>query len=77
MGCSAITGIPIDRDPSELSEAAGLKEAARRSLAKLNPERPDSGVFPVLFAPNCASSLMSHFVSAASGSSQFKRQVFS
>ena len=30
----------------------------------------------MLFAPNCASSLISHFVSAVSGSSQFKKASF-
>ena len=67
----------VARDPDELSDADEVgREAARRSLAKLNPKRPDSGVFPVLFAPNCASSLISHFVSAVSGSSQFRKASF-
>ncbi|MAI56619.1 MAG: metalloprotease PmbA [Gammaproteobacteria bacterium] len=65
------------RDPEELRQADEVgKEAARRSLAKLNPERPISGVFPVLFAPDCASSLISHFISAVNGSSQFKKASF-
>jgi hypothetical protein len=43
------------------------RRAAERALSRLNPEKPRSGVFPVLFDERVASSLIGHLINAVRG----------
>jgi len=43
------------------------KRAAERTLARLNPQKIDSGIMPVIFDGRVSSSLIRHFLSAISG----------
>ena len=45
------------------------RRAAERALSRLNPEKPRSGVFPVLFDERVASSLIGHLINAVNGAS--------
>lgn len=59
----------------EASEAIG-KRAAERTLARLNPGRPETGQMPVLFDPRVSSSLLGHLIGAISGTSIARRTSF-
>jgi len=50
--------------------------AGERTVRRLNARRIPTGEVPVLFDANVAGSLVSHFVSAASGSSLYRRSSF-
>lgn len=41
--------------------------AARKAVARLNPVRPRTGQFPILYAPRVAGSLLGHFIGAING----------
>lgn len=60
-----------------LPEAAAIgREAARRTLARLDPRPIASGRYPVLFTPEMARGLLSHLVGAVSGSALYRRASF-
>jgi PmbA protein len=65
------------RDPHALEtpEAVG-RAAGTRTVARLGARRLPTGEVPVLFEANIAGSLLSHFVSAASGSSLYRHSSF-
>ena len=65
------------RDPNRLEapEAVG-RIAGERTIARLGGRRLPTTEAPVLFEANIAGSLISHFVSAASGSSLYRRSSF-
>ena len=65
------------RDPAQLEdeEAVG-RITGERAVRRLGSRRIATGEFPVLFENNVAASLVSHFVSAASGSSLYRRSSF-
>jgi len=65
------------RDPRALEspEAVG-RAAGTRTVARLGARRLPTGDVPVLFDANVAGSLISHFVSAASGSSLYRHSSF-
>ena len=65
------------RDPSRLEnhEAVG-RIAGERAVRRLGGRRIPTGDVPVLFDANIASSLLGHFVSAASGSSLYRHSSF-
>jgi PmbA protein len=65
------------RDWHEL-EAAELigREAARRTIARLDPRRLATRRAPVLFVPEIARGLIGHFVAAIRGSSQYRQSSF-
>ena len=65
------------RRPEELEppEAVG-RHAARRTLARLGATRPETGSFPVLFAPEVASGLLGHLAGAISGNSLYRKASF-
>ncbi len=65
------------RDPMRLEnpEATG-RTAGERAIARLGGRRLPTTEAPVLFEANIAGSLISHFVSAASGSSLYRRSSF-
>ena len=65
------------RDPARLEdhEAVG-RIAGERAARRLGSRRIPTGDVPVLFDANIASSLIGHFVAAASGSSLYRRSSF-
>lgn len=65
------------RDPSllEAGEAVG-RRAGERAIARLGARRVATAEVPVLFEAPVAGSLVGHFVSAASGSSLYRRSSF-
>jgi PmbA protein len=52
------------------------REAARRTLARLNPRPIASGRYPVLFTPEVARGLLSHLTGAVSGGALYRRASF-
>ena len=52
------------RSPAEIGQ-----RAATRALDRLNPRKPKTGAYPVLFDERIASSLIGHLVAAANGAS--------
>ncbi|WP_299921221.1 TldD/PmbA family protein [uncultured Pelagimonas sp.] len=79
VSCVAIAGegLTMERDydgdgrvfQSELRspEEIGLT-AATRALARMNPQKPKTGAYPVLFDERISSSLIGHLMGAANGS---------
>lgn len=59
-------------------EAAGSigKQAAERTIRRLNPRSVDTGNYPVLFSAESARSLIGHFLGAVSGASLYRRASF-
>ena len=65
------------RDPSKLDDADTVgRTAGERVVGRLGGRRLATMEVPVLFEANIAASLISHFVSAASGSSLYRRSSF-
>ncbi len=65
------------RDPADLEDAEQVGvEAARRTVARLSPRKVGTGRFPVLFAPNVATGLTGHLLSAISGGAQYRKSSF-
>jgi PmbA protein len=65
------------RDPSRLEDADSVgRTAGERAVRRLGARRLATMEVPVLFEANIASGLISHFVSAASGSSLYRRSSF-
>ncbi len=66
-----------ERDPSRLEAAQAVgRRAGERALRRLGARRVATAEVPVLFEANVAGSLIGHFVSAASGSSLYRRSSF-
>ncbi|MDO6462403.1 metalloprotease PmbA [Granulosicoccaceae sp. 1_MG-2023] len=87
LSCSMIAGegstmqrdhhYSVSRLPSELDSPASVgAEAARRAVLRLGAKPVKTGVYPVLFDPSMARSLLQHFVSAVSGSALYRRSSF-
>lgn len=57
------------------AEAIGI-EAARRTLARLEPQRLSTRNAPVLFAPELARGLIGHLLSAVGGGAQYRKSSF-
>ncbi|HYC36353.1 MAG TPA: metalloprotease PmbA [Usitatibacter sp.] len=65
------------RDAAKLEAADDVgRIAGQRAVARLGGRRMATAEMPVLFEANIAGSLLSHFVSAASGSSLYRRSSF-
>jgi PmbA protein len=65
------------RDWRELEDAESIgREAARRTVARLDPHKLTTRRARVLFAPEVARGLIAHFVSAIRGSSQYRESSF-
>jgi PmbA protein len=65
------------RDWHELEAAEVIgREAARRTIARLEPRRLATRRAPVLFVPEIARGLIGHFVAAIRGSSQYRQSSF-
>jgi PmbA protein len=66
-----------ERNPARLDSAAAVGRCAgERAVRRLGARRVDTAEVPVLFEANIAGSLIGHFVSAASGSSLYRRSSF-
>lgn len=66
-----------ERDPARLEDAASVgRRAGERAIRRLGARRVGTASVPVLFEANVAGSLLGHFVSAASGSSLYRRASF-
>jgi PmbA protein len=66
-----------ERDPARLEPAQAVgRRAGERALRRLGARRVDTAEVPVLFEASVAGSLIGHFVSAASGSSLYRRSSF-
>jgi len=87
IGCSVVAedkgGMQRDywytthRDPNKLEDAERVgRTTGERAVRRLGGRRVPTGEAAVLFDSNIASSLVSHFVSAASGSSLYRRSSF-
>lgn len=59
----------------ESPESIG-RSAAQKTLAKLHPQRPKTGNFPVIFHPRVANSILSHLASAINGQAITKGTSF-
>ncbi|MCX5615540.1 TldD/PmbA family protein [Bombella sp. TMW 2.2559] len=79
------TGTQMERDyafhnavhQADLENPARLgHEAARRALARLNPTRPRTGLYPVLFDPRVAGSLLAHLAGAINGAAIVQEASF-
>ncbi len=67
----------INRDPSKLDDISKLGEkAASRALQKLGAKKIATGQCPVMYAPEVARGLISHFNSAIGGSAQYRKASF-
>ncbi len=65
------------RDPQRLDNPERVgRTAGERTIARLGARRLSTTEAPVLFEANIAASLIGHFVSAASGSSLYRRSSF-
>jgi PmbA protein len=65
------------RDPARLENAQSVgRTAGERTIRRLGARRLPTCDAPVLFDANVAGSLIGHFVSAASGSSLYRRSSF-
>lgn len=62
-------------DDLEAPDAVG-RRAAERAARRLGPRRVSTCQVPVLFAPEAASSLLSHFTGAISGNALYRRASF-
>lgn len=52
------------------------RETARRTVRRLDARKASTGEFPVIFEPTVASSLLSHLITAISGSSLYRKASF-
>ena len=65
------------RDWRELDGAEVIgREAARRTIARLDPRKLSTRRSPVLFVPEIARGLVGHFTAAIRGSSQYRQSSF-
>jgi len=67
----------VARDPAELEAVESIgRTAAQRALARLGARRLKTRKAPVAFAPELARGLFRHFLSAISGTSQYRKSSF-
>ncbi|MFU8816594.1 MAG: metalloprotease PmbA [Pseudomonadales bacterium] len=67
----------VNRDPTRLQAVTEVgKLAAQRAVARLSPRRVQTGRFPVLFAPEVASGLVSHLLGALAGGAQYRQASY-
>ncbi len=65
------------RDRSEMRSAESVgEETARRTVRRLGAKKATTGTYPVIYEPMVATSLLSHLISAISGSSLYRRASF-
>lgn len=67
----------VARDGNELEDAASVgRTAAERTIARLGAKKVPTCEVPVLFAPEMATGLISHFLGAISGESLYRQASF-
>lgn len=67
----------VARDPRELLTPDQIAiEAARRTVARLNPRRVKTGKYPVIYRANVAKGLLGHFISAIQGERIYHKSSF-
>lgn len=67
----------VGRDANDLQAAAEVgRIAAERTIARLGGQKVPTARVPVLFAPEMATSLISHFLGAISGGSLYRQASF-
>tara|TARA_A100001037_G_C15135529_1_gene630926 strand:+ start:814 stop:2166 length:1353 start_codon:yes stop_codon:yes gene_type:complete len=67
----------VVRDPKNLDDALDLgRDAAKKTLSKLAPQKISTGKFPVIFSAEVASGLTAHLISALSGNSLYRKASF-
>ena len=67
----------VAREPADLEPIANIgKKAGERTIARLGAKKIATCEVPVLFEAPIASSLMSHFSTAANGSSLYRKSSF-
>lgn len=67
----------VDRDPNRLDAAVEVgRRAAERALARLDAQRLGTRQVPVLFVPEMARGLLSHFAGAVSGGALYRKASF-
>ena len=59
------------KSPKEIGE-----EAASRTIKRLNPQKINTGIYPVIFEAHIAASIISSLVSAISGSNLYRENSF-
>ncbi|MDX1802897.1 MAG: metalloprotease PmbA, partial [Alcanivorax sp.] len=65
------------RVPERLASAAAVgKKTRERTLARLGAEVPETGHWPVIYAPEVAAGLLGHLMSAISGGALYRRSSF-
>ena len=65
------------RSPEQLKSAEEVgREAAAKTVARLNPRKCRTAEVPVLFSPEVASGLLSSFISAISGGSLYRKSSY-
>lgn len=65
------------RNPDQLRSPEWVgQEAARKTLARLNPRKCETAEVPVLFVPEMASGLLSSVISAISGGSLYRKSSY-
>ena len=65
------------RNPKNLETAASVgKKAAERTIHRLGAKKLSTQTTPVIFEPNMARTLLSHFISAISGGALYRKASF-
>jgi len=65
------------RDQTEMRSPESVgKETAARTVRRLGARKATTGTYPVIYEPMVAASLLSHLISAISGSSLYRRASF-
>ncbi|MDO6817029.1 metalloprotease PmbA [Cobetia amphilecti] len=65
------------RNPADLRSPESVgREAARRTLARLNARKVATGRMPVLFDPQMSAGLVGHYLSAIAGGSLYRESSF-
>ncbi|MCP1366760.1 metallopeptidase TldD-related protein, partial [Halomonas sp. BBD48] len=65
------------RNPALLASPESIgQSAAERTLSRLGARRPATGRMPVMFAPELASGLVGHFLSAIAGGALYRESSF-
>lgn len=65
------------RDPQQLTDPEEIgRKAAEKALARLGGQRPPTGQYPIVFAPNMARTLVAHFLGAIAGGALYRDASF-
>jgi len=87
IGCALIAGegdamqrdswYSVARSQADLQPAIAIgREAARRTLERMEPRQLPTGTVPVLFAAEMARSLVGHYIGAVSGGALYRKASF-